>query len=113
MMATQTFTWKPLRDPVGTVALRVLKAQFGDGYQQTAADGINNKTQSWPLQFRGKAVKVTPIRDFLDARQGYQSFFWTPPLGVQGYYRCTDYTLRPLGAGNYELTATFEQAFQP
>jgi phage-related protein len=110
---TTTFIWTPRIDPVGTVSLRVLKAQFGDGYQQTAADGINNETQSWPLQFRGKAAFITPIRDFLRARQGYQSFFWTPPLGVQGYYKCTGWTLKPMGAGNYEIAATFEQAFQP
>lgn len=110
---TTTFTWTPRIEPLGTVTLRVLKAQFGDGYQQTAADGINNESQSWPLQFRGKAAKITPIRDFLRARQGYQSFFWTPPLGVQGFYKCTSWTLKPMGAGIYELAATFEQVFQP
>ena len=112
-MTTQTFTWVPLVEPTGTGTYHVLKAQFGDGYAQTAADGINNKTQSWPLQFRGVASKISAIRDFLDARQGYQAFFWTPPLGAQGYYKCTSHTVKQLGAGNYELTATFEQAFQP
>lgn len=110
---TTTFTWVPLREPVGTVTLRVLKARFGDGYQQTAADGINNKSQTWPIQFRGKAAKIAAIRDFLDARGGGQSFYWTPPLGAQGYYECTGYTIKPLGAGNYDLNATFEQVFQP
>ena len=110
---TTTFTWVPLREPVGTVSMRTRKAQFGDGYTQTAADGINNKSQTWPLQFRGTSAKIAAIRDFLDARQGYQSFFWTPPLGAQGYYKCATYTLKPLGAGKYELAATFEQAFQP
>lgn len=112
-MTTLVFGWKPGREPVGTAAYRVRKAQFGDGYQQTVADGINNKVQSWPLQFTGKAAKIAPIRDFLDARQGYQSFLWTPPLGAQGYYKCAGHTLKPLGAGNFELTATFEQVFQP
>ncbi|MDQ2820477.1 MAG: phage tail protein [Pseudomonadota bacterium] len=112
-MTTQTFTWVPVIEPTGTGTYRVLRAQFGDGYAQTAADGINNKSQTWPLQFRGTAAKITPIRDFLDACSGYQAFFWTPPLGAQGYYRCASYTLKPLGAGKYELAATFEQAFQP
>jgi phage-related protein len=112
-MATQTFTWAPLVQPVGTITYRVLKAQFGDGYAQTGADGINNETQSWPLVFRGLDSKISAIRDFIRARQGYQSFFWTPPLGVQGYYKCTGHTIRPLGGGKSELTATFEQSFQP
>ncbi len=112
-MTTQTFTWSPVVEPTGTATYRVLKAQFGDGYAQTAADGINNKSQTWPLQFRGTAAKIAPIRDFLDACSGYQAFFWTPPLGSQGYYKCASYTLKPMGAGKYELAATFEQAFQP
>lgn len=112
-MTTQTFSWVPLAEPVGAATYRVLKAQFGDGYAQTAADGINNKTQTWPLQFRGVGAKISAIRDFLDARQGFQSFYWTPPLGVQALYKCTGHTVKPLGAGKYELTATFEQAFQP
>ncbi len=112
-MTTPIFTWAPRCDPIGTVTLRKLSAQFGDGYKQEAADGINNKVQSWPLSFAGKAAKITPIRDFFDARMGYQSFFWTPPLGVQGYYKCSSYTLHPLGGGTYELNCTFEQSFQP
>lgn len=112
-MTTLTFTWSPRLEPTGTITYRTLSAKFGDGYEQRAADGINNKSQMWPLSFVGDAAYVTPARDFLDARVGYQSFYWTPPLGVQGLYRCSSHTLRPLGNGNYELMATFEQAFQP
>lgn len=112
-MTTQTFAWLPRVDPTGTTTLRVRTAQFGDGYKQTVADGINNKMQTWPLSFVGKSAKITPIRDFLDARMGFQAFYWTPPLGAQGLYKCASYTLHPLGAGNYELTCTFEQSFQP
>lgn len=112
-MTTQTFTWAPRLDPTGTSTYRVRTAQFGDGYKQTVADGINNKTQSWPLSFNGKSSKITPIRDFLDARMGYQSFYWTPPLGTQGLYKCASHTLHHMGAGNYELNCVFEQSFQP
>jgi phage-related protein len=108
-----TFTWIPRIEPTGTATYRVLSAKFGDGYEQTAVDGINNKTQSWPLAFVGAAAKITPIRDFLDARAGAQSFYWTPPLGTQGLYKCKSHALRSLGRGNYELTCTFEQSFQP
>jgi phage-related protein len=40
---TDTFTYTPQIDPTGTTTLRVRKAQFGDGYMQTVADGINAK----------------------------------------------------------------------
>jgi phage-related protein len=110
---TTTFTWPVQAKPTGAIKLRTLSAKFGDGYEQVAADGINNIEQSWPISILGLAAEVTPARDFLNARQGYQSFFWTPPLGAPGYYRCRDYQLQHLGGGAYELTATFEQAFQP
>lgn len=93
--------------------LRVRKAQFGDGYAQRAADGINNKAQSWPLSFVGSANYITPIANFLDTQAGYQSFYWTPPLGAQGFYRCDTYSTRRLEGDNYELTCTFEQSFAP
>lgn len=112
-MTTPTFTWAPLVQPTGTATYRVLTAQFGDGYKQTAADGINNKVQSWPLTFSGTADEIAPIRNFLDAQQGYQAFLWTPPLGVQGYYKCAAHTLQPVEGDVYTLTATFEQSFQP
>jgi phage-related protein len=110
---TTTFTWPVQAKPTGTMKLRVLTSQFGDGYEQVAGDGINNKEQSWPVSIKGLAAQVVPARDFLDARQGYQSFFWTPPLGASGYYRCNEYSLQHVGGFVYELTATFKQAFQP
>lgn len=110
---TNTFTWPVQAKPTGTTRLRVLTAKFGDGYEQVAADGINNKEQSWPITVKGVQAQVTPARDFLDARGGFQSFFWTPPLGAQGYYRCSEYDLAHAGGGIWELTATFKQAFQP
>lgn len=110
---TTTFTWKHDSKPTGQTTLRVLTAQFGDGYKQEAADGINNKSDSWPLSFTGLSAKITPIRDFLDALKGYQAFFWTPPLGTQGYYKASEYSLQHMGNDVYSLSVTFKQSFQP
>lgn len=110
---TTTFTWKPDAKPSGTKTFRVLTAQFGDGYKQTAADGINNASQAWPLTFTGQASAITPIRDFLDARAGWQAFYWTPPLGTQGFYKCATYDLKQVGRDVWQVSATFEQSFQP
>lgn len=112
-MTTPTFTWAPRIETSGTATYRTLSAKFGDGYEQKAADGINNKSQSWPVSFVGAAAYITPIRDFLDARAGYQSFYWTPPLGVQSLYRAMTHSVKALGTDKYELTSTFEQSFQP
>ncbi|QZI72889.1 phage tail protein [Pseudomonas protegens] len=112
-MAIETFTWCPKVDPVGTVSFRTRSAKFGDGYEQVARDGINNRSQSWPLTFIGSAAKIKPIMDFIDARGGINPFYWSPPLGEQGLYRCSSYQSSALGAGMYSLVATFEQAFHP
>lgn len=110
---TDTFTWVPLVGTQGTTALRTRKAQFGDGYSQAVPDGINNASDSWPLSFIGDAATVQPIRDFLAAHKGASSFYWTPPLGAQGLYRCEGYQVQALGGGVYTLTATFQQVFAP
>lgn len=110
---TETFTWSPLIEPQGTGKFRTRAAQFGDGYKQKVADGLNAESQSWPLTFRGSEAYVAPILQFLRDRKGSQSFFWTPPLGRQGLFICEEYGITPHGAGRYTLTATFEQDFQP
>ena len=63
-MATETFTWCPQIDPVGEVQHRTLRAQFGDGYAQVAADGINARSESWPLSFTGRLTTIAPLREF-------------------------------------------------
>lgn len=112
-MAIPTFTWDCVSGPTGTIKYRVLTAQFGDGYSQVAADGINNNIQSWPLTFAEKLTVVTAIKTFLDNLQGYQVFYWTPPLGVQGLYRCSQIGVMAETGSNYTLTATFTEAFKP
>lgn len=109
---TDTFTWTPLTEPQGQTTLRERKAQFGDAYKQRVADGINAVVDAWPLSFIGKGSSVVPIRDFLRMHVGV-SFYWTPPLGVQGYYSCVGYQLVPHGADVYTLTATLQQEFKP
>lgn len=109
------FNWSHQAEPGGTITFKVRKAQFGDGYSQAVPDGINNKSDSWPLTFFGTGADVQPIVAFLDAHAGASSFLWTPPMpnGVQGLYRCNQYQLTPFGDDWYTLQATFEQAFAP
>jgi phage-related protein len=111
-VALETFTWQHLVGPEGTFKHATLKAQFGDGYVQLAADGINNRQQEWPLVFRGKAPKIEPIKAFLDRHGGHKPFTWTPPLGAAGSYVVKDgYQLATIsGHGSerlFTLTVTF------
>ncbi|WP_234775011.1 phage tail protein [Paraburkholderia tropica] len=106
------FTWAPTVDSFsGDTTLRTRTAQFGDGYAQKAADGINNRSTSFSLKFAGDASKLTAIYAFLDARGGATSFLWTPPLREQLLFTCEKYT-EPVKDGNvYTMTATFDQSF--
>ncbi|CAG9177767.1 phage tail protein [Cupriavidus pampae] len=113
-MAIETFAWKAAGPSVqGDTTLRVRAAQFGDGYKQVAADGINNKVQTWPMKFVGTEARIAEIIAFVDRHAGFRSFYWTPPLGVQGLYRVPKYTPAVEAGGVYSFSATFEQAFAP
>ena len=98
----------------GATTFRVKKAQFGDGYTQRAADGINNSTRKWNITVADKYdLEIQPIKAFLDTHAGARSFLWTPPNGVQGRYVCESYNESPAIAGLTTLTAVFEESFAP
>lgn len=107
-----TFTWVPtVANFSGDTTLRTRTAQFGDGYAQKAADGINNRSTSYSLQFISDADTVAAILAFLDAHAGATSFLWTPPLRAQELFTCEKYS-EPTKDGNvYTLAATFDQSF--
>lgn len=106
----ETFTFCPRIDPVGKVTQRSIVAQFGDGYAQRAADGINGKSESWPLEFVGGGDYIRPIRDFLDRHAGWKSFLWTPPMGQEQHFVTPEgYSLRAMGGDAYSLSVTFVQ----
>ena len=109
------FTYCAVPDPTGTITLRVRKAQFGDGYVQSVADGLHNKVRQWPLTFRGTASTMGAIAAFIDAHAGATSFLWTPPApnDAQGSFTCEGYTIQANGANVYTLTATFQEVFHP
>ncbi|MGU2416026.1 phage tail protein [Burkholderia cenocepacia] len=110
-MTTPVFTWVPLVNPKGSTKFSVRTAQFGDGFRQDVADGINNKRDSWPLVFTGRSASIAPIKAFLDGLQGYQSFYWTPPLRTQGLFKCVQYAVTPVEGDIYTLEASFEESF--
>lgn len=87
------FIWAPAVDNYsGDTALRTRTAQFGDGYGQKVADGINNRSTSFSLKFIGDAAKIAAILAFLDAHAGATSFLLTPPLRAQALFTCEKYT---------------------
>lgn len=112
-MALREFTWSPKLDPKGSTSYRVLRAQFGDGYEQAVGDGINTETQSWALQFSGSESYIGPIRAFLRDHMGVLAFLWKPPLGELTTFVARKFEVTPHGGDLYSLAVTFDQRFVP
>lgn len=112
-MAAQVFNWIADNGATGESQYRTRSVQFGDGYSQSVGDGINSKTQIWPLSFTKNRVDSEAIIAFIDQHQGYKAFQWAPPLGTASLWKVTQSTNTPLGGGIYRISATFEQSFHP
>lgn len=110
-----TFDWAPtLSNYSGTTTAKARSAQFDDGYQQRVADGINNISSVFNLQWIGDETKIRAILAFLRARAGAESFFWTPPLWDDAGLFYSETWSEPVPNGTqYTITATFQQTFQP
>ena len=107
----KTFTWQVERDIDPTIKYRAVEIQFGDGYKQTTADGINIKDESYAFKVHAYETEAKVIMAFFDEHQGWKSFFWTPPLGTIGLYKCTDPKPSPQGGGLYAISGTFVKSF--
>lgn len=106
-----TFKWNVERDLDIQIEFRVIETQFGDGYVQTAADGINTKNEQYSMRVNAYEAQAKQIMNFFNELEGYRSFFWTPPLGEIGLYRCKDPKPTPQGGGLYTITGTFIKSF--
>lgn len=92
----------------------MLRNQFGDGYSQRVADGINNNPLTWDvsIQYRTTA-EADDIDVFLTARGGIESFDWTPPLeSIAIKVLCPKWDRDIAHGAAQAITATFEQVFE-
>lgn len=112
-MAVETFIWCPGIESASSPEYRTRSSKFGDGYEQVAGDGINNRVDRWSLTFVVGKATALEIKAFLDRHGNFKSFFWTPPLGELSFWRSTPPAVSPKGAGIYTLTTTFTQSFMP
>lgn len=79
---------------------KVLSAQFGDGYSQQAADGINNEKIEISIEYRnlntGDAAKVIK---FLRELQGYKPFYYKLQGDIKRAWRMNPDSLSVLISG--------------
>lgn len=105
-----TFVWIPSFEIEQQKRPRVLRSQFGDGYQQRTVDGLNANPNRFPLTFQQRdQAEADAIMAFLDNAAGAANFDWTPPGGVAGKYICPEYSRIRKNAAYSTINAIFEQ----
>jgi phage-related protein len=92
---------------------KVLMAQFGDGYAQRAADGINNNAVTLSATWTNlKPAEKDYIVDYFAARKGYQGFRYTyVDETAPKVYICTEWTSTHNDAAGYTVTASLTQVY--
>ncbi|PRW42431.1 phage minor tail family protein [Enterobacter roggenkampii] len=109
-MAVETYSW---RSQLGAGAIEysqtVRAAQFGDGYEQVADNGINSTAIQVPMKHTGTETEVNSIRDFLLAHT-VKAFIITPPGEAKGLYRVVADSVRKnqISSKFAELTFTIK-----
>ena len=94
---------------------RFNRSQFGDGYSQTSADGINTKIMNWQVQWNAvTTTQAQALSTFFDARGGgMEPFLWTDPLTETEYQWALVGTLKrvPIGFDTENVSGQFTQVF--
>lgn len=94
-------------------APRVKIAQFGDGYEQRAVDGINARPRTFSLSWPAlDATDKDTARNFLVARNGWEAFNWTPPgEGSSIKVKCPRWTVQRRSGPWWYISVTFIEVF--
>ena len=116
-MTSETFapTRRPQLGSSESHEPRINISQFGDGYTQRSTDGINTDPAAFSYVWNAvEESEADYITDFFAARGGVEAFFWTPRSGSPATtykYICKQWTRTPLGAGLFNISASFTQVF--
>lgn len=93
--------------------VKLLEADFGDGYTQTAADGLNHIRAEWTLNWPALTpAQADSVETFFSDRGGYTPFFWTAPGKASAQkWTCKDWEVGFAGPNHRSIRATFVQSF--
>lgn len=107
-----TFSYTASYGAAVTEQPNVRSIKFGDGYEQRATFGINNRPRRWDLQFRSRDnTDANAIIAFFQDANGVDYFNWTPPYGSAGKWLCRSWNRTVVSNGISDITATFEEVF--
>ena len=66
--------------PIKATKARVLRAPFGDGYSQRAANGINYLDESWEVEWENlDSTEESSLITQLEGAYGVTAIDWIPP----------------------------------
>ena len=109
-----TFT-PPIAPSPGTKSkpeIKLLKADFGDGYTQVVRDGLNHIRQVQTLVWeRLLPDQAEIILAFLVERGGDQAFLYAVGAGPVRKWTCEEWEHSYTSGGTRSITATFRQNF--
>lgn len=97
----------------GSHQYRILKANFGDGYEQRAGDGINTKQSEYTLSWsRLTQAEAEAIEQFFDGQSGFLSFDYTLPGESSAKKFVCEKFSKPYESGNLMgMTATIRRVY--
>ena len=100
---------------------KVLRASFGDGYEQRIVNGINNIEEEYSVSFRNRLKEdIDDIVVFLDGKGGVTKFPFTIPdsnnTTTTGEHTiqvvCENYSTNYEHDNFYSLAATFRRVYE-
>lgn len=114
-MTLPTFT-PPVSPSPGlsdTPELKLLKSEFGDGYTQATAAGLNHirrvVSASWDVLAREERDQIAT---FFRERAGYQPFYYRMPGDdTAEKWTVEQWSDTAIDGGCFSITATFRQSF--
>ena len=102
----------PTTSASGNSEARVLRANFGDGYSQRVADGINAVRQTYEVTWEGlDRTDAQTVDTFLRNRGGHEAFLWTAPGGTLKAWTCERWRVTHATATLDDVAATFVEVF--
>lgn len=108
------FQFVPDWNAQSNVTANISKVQFGDGYVQRQAKGMNPLVISWNLTFNNRTdAEIAAIVEFFEERFGVTAFTWIPPGGTLVKWTCSRWTPVKMGDNVGSISATFERQYEP
>lgn len=95
-----------------TVEPKVLRTDFGDGYSQRAADGINDIREGWSWEYPNmNKTTYDTLEAFLRLVGGHTAVDWTAPDGIARKFSVKRYSATPVGNQGGRISIEVEQEF--